>query len=182
MFRGDDMHNLSDSFQFDADDLAQNRNGELTAAQHKKLEAYRKTYRCGSILAGISIVGSIAVMAGIFIFNSDINSPAMQQALPFIAVTFGSVLLIFVFFILLDRFRARHLRSGKISVVTGSIKRSSKTLQHAGTAYYVTVGKTRFQVPTKAQYDVFQPDTSYRVYYVQYPPTHIILSVENTPS
>lgn len=176
------MQNLSDIFQFDGDDLAQNRNGELTATQHKKLEAYRKTYRYGSILASIVMIGSIAVMAGIFIFNSDINSPTMQQALPFIAGTLGSVLLIFAFFVLLGRFRARHLRSGKISVVTGSIKRSSKTLQHAGTAYYVTVGKTRFQVPTQAQYDAFQPDTSYRIYYVQYPPTHIILSVESTSS
>jgi hypothetical protein len=78
--------------------------------------------------------------------------------------------------------RSRDLNSGRISVVEGRPDLTSKKIAlrsgNRMTAYYVTMGSTRFQVATSDQFAAFQTDLNYRVYYIKDPPVHIIMSVE----
>ena len=46
------------------------------------------------------------------------------------------------------------------------------------TTYYVSIGTVSLQLQSKNQYDAIQAEQSYHVYYIHYPPTHIILSIE----
>ena len=167
---------LEDIFNFTADDLANNANGQLTAGQQEMLKSYRKISRCGTIVALIAVVGTIVGLGAVVLLNADIESSAMQQALPAIGGVFGSVLVIFMVFWLLGIYRARYVRTPRIFDVTGTARPHLKKRQYH-TEYYVSIGKIRFQVTSKAQYDAIQTDTTYRVYYIHYPPTHIILSI-----
>lgn len=47
-----------------------------------------------------------------------------------------------------------------------------------GTAYFVTIGRTRFRLATPAQFEAFQAGCLYRVFYINDPPVHLILSAE----
>ena len=110
-------------------DLAHNKRGEISPRQKEKLKSYRKTLGYGSIIALIAIIGSIAFLLGIVFLNADIETSALQQALPIILGVFGFVFVLFILFLLLGFYRARHLRSEKVSEVTGKAKLKTKKNQ-----------------------------------------------------
>ena len=168
---------LEGVFQFNADDLDSNSNGKLTARQQEMLKSYRKFSSCGTIAALVAIIGTIGILSGIVLLNTDSETSGMQQALPYIVGVFGFAFFLFIFFWLLGIYRSRYLRTPKIFDVTGKANPHLKKRQYH-TEYYVSIGKVRFQVTSKAQYDAIQSDQAYRVYYIHYPPTHVILSIE----
>ena len=171
---------LADIFDFTIDDLTSNANGQLTTRQQATLQSYRKISRCGTIFAFIAVVGTISVMGAIVLFNTDVESSTMQQALPAIGIVFGLVLVSFIAFWLLGIYRSRYIRTPHVFEVTGSARPHLKKHPYRTlyTEYYVSIGKIRFQVTSKAQHDALQADKTYRAYYIHYPPTHIILSIE----
>jgi hypothetical protein len=172
---------MMDAFEFTSDDLAANRANRLTPDQQKLITTYIKIANTSTRLALIACVGSIAVFFGIAYRLQPADG--LGQALPFLisaAVVFMSI---FIFFIVVGIIRSRHLYNRHISVVEGQAARSTRKLKNGRwTAYYVTIGETRFQLSSRAQFEAFQDHAHYRVFYIQYPPAHLILSMEKMGS
>lgn len=168
---------LESVFDFTADDLASNAKGQLTERQQELLKSYRKVSGCGTITAFIAVIGSFGVMAVIFLLSSDNESPLPPEAMLAIGGVFGFAILLFLIFWLWGIYRVRYVRSPKVFDVTGQAHPKIKKRQYH-TEYYVKIGNVRFQLQSKNQYDAIQADQTYRVYYVHYPPAHIILSIE----
>jgi hypothetical protein len=168
---------LENTFDFTADDLTSNAKGKLTVRQEELLKSYRRISGCGAIVALIAVIGSFGVLGAIVFFNLDSESPLPQEAVLAIGGVFGSVIVIFLVFWLWGIYRARYVRSPKVFDVTGEARPHLKKRQYH-TEYYVSIGKVRFQMQSKNQYDAIQADQTYHVYYIHYPPTHIILSIE----
>ena len=168
---------LESVFDFTVGDLASNAKGQLTPRQEELLKSYRKISGYGTIVAFIAVIGSIGALGAIIFFNSDIESPLPPDAVLAIGGVFGLAIVIFLFFWLLGIYRARYVRTPKVFDVIGEARPHLKKRQYH-IEYYVSIDKVRFQMQSKKQYDAIQANQTYRVYYIHYPPTHIILSIE----
>jgi hypothetical protein len=108
-------------------------------------------------------------------FDFDLNKH-FEVSLAFLGVLL-IIWLIFLFFYFLGDFRS-DLKSGKISAVEGFATLKQKKLPRGlGTAFFVTIGKVKFQIDTKKQSEAIQTNIKYRFFYIKYPPTQIILSI-----
>lgn len=168
-------------FDFDESDLLLNQDGRLSEKQLKLIEQTRRIGKIGGRFAFAAMFISIGGITAVGLYNVGFdlkNNPA--PALIFIAF-FCVVSLVFLFFFWLGKVRSE-LKSGKISSVVGFARHKQKKLPRSlGTAFYVTIGKVKFQVATKAQYEAIKPDVNYRFFYIKHPPTQIILSVAEIP-
>jgi hypothetical protein len=166
-----------EAFGFTNEDLLANHVNKLTQRQHRQIASYIKIARISTLLALGACIGTVIVYFGIgYVLQPD---DGFGQALPYLIFAATLFVGIFVFFIVVGIIRSRHLREKHISMVDGHVIRSTRKLKHGWwTAYYVTVGEVRFQLSSRDQYDVFRDNTQYRVFYIQYPPTHLILTVE----
>lgn len=173
---------LENAFDFDASELLLNQNGRLSEKQIEFLSRYRRTSRFFGRLAFAVIIGSIALIAllGLYQAGFDIKN----NFYPALAVggVFAFGFLLFLFFYLLGEIRS-DLKSGKISAVEGCVEQREKKLpRQLGTAYFVKIGKVKFQLENKAKYKTIRPNACYRIFYIKHPPTHIILSVAEISS
>ena len=168
---------MMDAFEFTSDDLAANRANKLTPAQQKRIAAHIRIAKTSTRLALIACIGSIAVFFGIAYRLQPADG--FGQAMPVLILAAVFFMSIFIFFIIVGMIRRRHLYTRQISVIEGYAARSTRKLKNGRwTAYYVTIGEIRFQLSSLAQFEAFQDDAHYRVFYIQYPPTHLILSME----
>lgn len=166
-----------DAFEFTNDDLLANRANKLTPDQHKRIAACIKIANTSTWLALIACVGSIVLFFGIAYRLQPANG--FGEALPFLILAAILFMTIFIFFIVVGIIRSRHLNNRHISVIEGYAARSTRKLKNGRwTAYYVSIAETRFQLSSQAQFEVFRDNTHYRVFYIQYPPAHLILTVE----
>lgn len=165
------------AFSFGEEELTANKQGRITARQKKTLNQHIKVSRFSSGLAMIATIVSIAVMLGMVIFTSQ--GPGLKQAAPYLA---GTAFLVFVFtgaFTFLGLRKLRVLQREEISVREGALRLNSKNLGYGSMqAHYVWIDEFRFQLTSEKQLKTLVNGGQYRVYYVHYPPTHIILSVE----
>lgn len=170
-----------DAFEFTSDDLAANRADKLTPAQQKRITTHIRIAKTSTRLALIACIGSIAIFFAIAYRLQPADG--FGGALPFLisaAVVFMSI---FIFFIVVGMIRSRHLYNRQISVIEGSAVRSTRKVKNGRwTAYYVSIGEIRFQLSSRAQFEAFQDHVQYRVFYIQYPPAHVILSIEQMGS
>ena len=166
-----------DAFGFTNDDLLANHANKLTQRQHKQIASYIKIARISTRLAWGACIGTVIVYFGIgYVLQPD---DGFGQALPYLIFAVALFVGIFVFFIVVGIIRSRHLREKHISMIEGHAIRSTRKLNHGRwTAYYVTIGEARFQLSSQDQFEVFRDNTQYRVFYIQYPPAHLILTVE----
>jgi hypothetical protein len=172
---------MMDAFEFTDHDLAANRANKLTPDQQKRIAAHIRITKTSTWLALIACIGSVAVFFGIAYRLQPADG--FGGALPVLILAAIVFMSIFIFFIIVGMIRSRHLYNRLISVVEGSAARSTRKLKHGRwTAYYVTIAETRFQLSSRAQFEAFQDDAHYRVFYIQYPPTHLILSIEQMGS
>lgn len=172
---------LAEEFGFTANDLAANRQGYLTPAQKKVIAGTRRAKGCGARAAYIAMGASVAIIVASFVLAGGLDIPLSSDALTAYAVATSFFIGIFLAAIIYDRVRSRDLRTGKISVAEGPAQRRTKEYKF-GTAFYVKIGRRRFQLPCPKQFDTFDEGTYYRIYYVKNPPIHIILSVETVES
>lgn len=168
---------LAGAFNFTADDLAANRQGYLTPAQKKVIAGTRRARGCGARAAYIAMGASIAIIVAAFVLTGGLEIPLSSEALPAYAVAISAFIGIFLAAIVYDRVRSRDLRTGKISVAEGPAQRRTKEYKF-GTAFYVKIGRRRFQLTHPEQFDAFDECIRYRVYYVKNPPVHLIMSLE----
>ena len=165
------------AFSFSADELAANKLGRITARQKKTLEQHIRISRFSSGLAMFAALASIIVMFGILLLISD--ESGLKQAASYLA---GAA---FVFFAIMGVFtyiglrRLRTLQNEEVSVREGALRLDTKSLDY-GTmkAHYAWIDDFRFQLTSKKQFETLVNGNLYRVYYIHYPPTHIILSME----
>jgi hypothetical protein len=166
-----------DAFEFTDDDLVANRANKLTPVQQKRIAAYIKIANTSSRLALIACIGSIVIFFAIAYGLQPADG--FGGELPFLILAAAVFMSIFIFFIVLGMIRSRHLHNRHISVVEGVAARSTRKVKHGRwTAYYVTIAEIKFQLSSRAQFEAFREDAHYRVFYIQYPPAHLILTVE----
>ena len=169
---------LMKAFSFGTDELAANKLGKLTARQKKILTQHIKVSRFSSGLAMTATIASIAILFGVLFFSSQ--GTVTKQAAPFLAGTAFFVFAIMGIFTFIGLRRLRTLQNEEVNVMEGQIRLNVKSLDY-GTmkAHYAWIGNFRFQLTSKQQFKVLVNGNLYRIYYVHYPPTHIILSVED---
>jgi hypothetical protein len=168
---------MMDAFDFTNEDLVANRENKLTPDQHKRINTYIKIANTSTWLALIACIGTIVVFFGIAYRLQPASG--FGQALPVLVLAAVGFMAIFIFFIVLGMIRSRHLNNRHISVVEGVADRSTRKVKNGRwTAYYVTIAEIRFQLSSQAQFEFFRDNARYRIFYIQYPPAHLILTVE----
>lgn len=168
---------MMDAFEFTDHDLAANRANKLTSGQHKRINTYIKIANTSTWLALIACIGTIMVFFGIAYRLRPADG--FGRALPVLILAAVLFMSIFIFFIIVGMIRRRDLDNHHISVIEGSAARSTRKLKNGRwTAYYVTIAGTRFQLSSRMQFEAFRDDAHYRIFYIQYPPAHLILSME----
>jgi len=167
---------LEDIFDFTADDLASNSKGQLTTRQQELIKTYRTVSNRGIMVSFIAVIGSFGVMALILLLGLNRLSPLPSEAIIVVGGMFGLVISIFLIFWLWGIYRARYIRTPRVFDVTGQAHPYFKKRQYY-TEYHVSIGKIRFQIQSENQYNAIRADQTYRVHYIHYPPTHIILSI-----
>ncbi len=166
-----------DAFEFTNDDLLANHANKLTQRQHKQIASYIKVARISTRLALGACVGTVMVYFGIgYVLQPE---DGFGQALSYLIFAAALFVGVFVFFIMVGIIQGRHLRERHISLIEGHASRSTRKLNHGRwTAYYVTIGDVRFQLSSQDQFEFFRDNAQYRVFYIQYAPTHLILTLE----
>lgn len=165
------------AFSFNADELTANEQGKLTTRQQRVLKQHINVSRFRSGLAMFAAIASIVIMFGLLLFISD--GSGLKQAAPYLAGTAFVFFAIMGIFTLIGLRRLRTLQKQDVSVIEGKIRLNAKSHEY-GTmkAHYAWIDDFRFQLTSEKQFKVLVEDNSYRIYYIHYPPTHIILSVE----
>ena len=171
------MGELQNVFDFTQEDLRANQMGQLSASQQENLQSYSNQFGCASVVALIFVVVSIIAIFAYALSSGEFDMATFQEVLPIMVLVFGGSFLLVVFFILLGFYRARDMRSGKLSTAEGEAHCWTKK-QRYFVEYHFKIGKTKFRATSQSQYDAIDPDLSYRVYYVKNPPAHIIFSIE----
>jgi hypothetical protein len=168
---------MMDAFEFTNDDLLANRANKLTHVQQKRITAHIRIANTSTRLALIACFGSIVIFFGIAYRLQPADG--FGGALPFLILAVVVFMAIFIFFIIVGMIRRRDLDSRRISVIEGYAARSTRKLKNGRwTAYYVTIAEIRFQLSSQVQFEVFRDNARYRVFYIQYPPVHLILTME----
>lgn len=166
---------MFDAFDFTEEDLFANRAGRLSTRQKELLDVYLSIAKKRSRIALIAGVGSVFVLFGIALF-AEPNQ--FIQALPYLSIAAALYLSIFLAFMIVDFNRLRRLHARKVETAEGTAHLSSKKLRHGRwTAYYVTIDDIRFQIH-RDQFEAFQEGARYKIFFLNYPPTHWVLSVE----
>jgi hypothetical protein len=146
------------AFACSVDDLVANRNNTLTTRQKHILAQHIAIGNRSSCLAILVFLGSAAfLLIGTPFLINDGSVP--QQVLPYLVVTAVVVLGIVGVFVGIGIRRVQMLRRGQISVIEGSIRRTTKRIrQGRWIAYYLWIGGMRFQLTSEQQYNAFVAD------------------------
>ncbi len=165
------------AFTFSAEDLAANRQGLLTVRQRRLVADQIRLAYISSVFAGLSVLGSILVFVGMAVFAKQ--GPIPPQAIPYLAGTGLILLCIVSIFIFIGLRRLQTLRAEKISITTGPIHLTIKRFKHGRwIGYYAAINAIRFQLTSKYQFEALNEDATYQIYFLHYPPTHLILSLD----
>ena len=126
---------LSQAFGITAADVDVNRKGLLTPEQKKMLEDTRKIRGCGMRAVILALGASILAIVLSFVFSVDTSSPEFWQVLTCYALTIIIFTGLTLAFLMWGYVHSRDLEMGRISVVEGKARLSSKDFGQAGTAY-----------------------------------------------
>ena len=166
---------MFDAFDFTEDDLLANRAGNLSVRQNERVAEYLPIAKKRARFALIVGEGSMLFLFGIAFF-AEPNQ--FLQALPYLSIAAALYLLIFLAFVIVDFNKLRRLDAREVQIAEGTAHLLSKKLRHGRwTAYYVTIDKIRFQIH-RDQYKAVHEGARYKIFLLNYPPTHWILSVE----
>ncbi len=120
-------------------------------------------------------MGSVLFLFGIAFFAEPDQFP---QALPYLSIAAVLYLVVFLAFMIVDFNRLRRLNTREVQTMEGVAHLSSKKLRHGRwTAYYVAVDKIKFQIH-RDQFEALQDGARYKVFFLNHPPTHWVLSIE----
>lgn len=166
---------MFEAFDFTEEELLANRAGKLSPRQDEWLEEYLGLAKKRGRFAVIVGMGSVVLPFGVAFFAQPNQ---FLQSLPYLSIAAALYLSIFSAFVIVDYNKLRRLNAREVQSVDGIVQLSSKKLGRRGwTAYYVAMEKIRFQIH-RDQYEKFQDGARFCVYFLQYPPTHWFLSIE----
>lgn len=173
------MHVIQSAFEFDDATLKKNQSGELSEHQRRQLNIYKRHASMGFRLALIALIGTGVLFIGVWILSNPMSRTSFQAE----TIAFGSVGVILLLASLYTWISHRRLMypliHGEIKHIQGTISKSQQKIPRLKmTAYYIAINSTRFQVDKREQWAALDDGKSYLIHYVDYPPTHIILSVE----
>jgi len=156
---------MMDVFEFNADDLAANRNGAITEKQLARLKTLRGKWQTQIVI----IVGvMVAIIAFVLLFTS--RGEALRQIFsqnPTIAIAgLGGSLLLYVLILGSTMLRSRTTSNSNVGNVSGEYKTVGKLMQGLdGTLVQrVKIGKRNFYL-TDIQASTFTPGVNYTVYF-----------------
>jgi len=160
------MTNLAQLLQFDQNDLAANRKGYLTQAQHERLSQGQASALTVSLFMGAAVV--ISLFAGV-LFGG------------LVLAVCGSLSLLGGLLTLIEIYSGQHsygqdLDSGQVESIQGRVVVRQKEDLH-GTGYYydLSVGDIRFRL-NEVQAQAFATGDTYILYYT--PRSRVLLSAE----
>jgi len=179
MSRSNMRQSLEQAFAFSLAELDLNRQGKLSQAQGKRLAEYQKMRGCGrraaAVAFGVTALG-MAALALLF------DVPGIDQARPYLLLVAGVIALISLLSLVGDFLAGRDLAQGKLSVMEGKVQTWAKEIKASGsslgTAYYIRIGRKKFQLETAQQMQALENNQTYRFYYVRNGRVPIIFSVE----
>ena len=175
--------NLSDAFDFTAEDLDANRRGIITPRQRARLRGMgRGISGCSS--QGLVLMVLFALIVGGFIILMNLSNESMRRLFlndpAQLAMLLGSVPLVIVVFLGVNRVTqksASQLSDAKLLVAEGKAIIKREYSSHGGTGYVVNVGAKKFNFLEEYS-TLFKQGAPYRVYYAQAGPYEPILSIE----
>lgn len=180
---GDDLSSkattaLLRAFSSNLEEVEENRKGTITPRQRTLLDEHIRIGGCGTRAAIFAFIGSGAFLVALpyLMGESEEAAPAM----PWIIGTALLLIGIGGIFIAIGKRRLNRLRNPEIRVAEGRVEKRIKEIGRARwKAFHARIGSEQFQLTTEQQYEAFVDGASYRVFYIHYPPTHIILSAES---
>ena len=173
------MQALQSAYQFDDEALRLNRAGQVSDSQGEILAIYSRNAKWG--VRGAFIAG--IVTAGVIIGGWALSNPLSRNSFRGEATAFAIIGVVVLLFLLYSRWSyrriANRLNQAEILHIEGAVKKSQKTHGYTKiTSYHLRINQVNFQVDTKKKWEVIQDGEQYRIHYIDYPPTNIVLSVE----
>lgn len=166
---------MLDAFNFTEEDLRANRAGRVSVRQNELVDEYLSIAKKRSRFALLVGTGSVFILFGIAFF-AEPNQ--FQQTLPYLFIAAPLYLAAFLAFMIVDFNRLRRLNAREVQTMEGVAHLSSKKLRHGRwTAYYVVLDKIKFQIH-RGQFEALQDGARYTVFFLNHPPTHWVLAVE----
>lgn len=175
---------------FTAEDLASNRQGQLTERQRDRVNSLRKQGSISTLISALVAVLSIAGIGTYALFFAPSGAALRQSILrePVAQAALGVAALLIVGSLIVAVVRNTQLGGRGLKVVEGNVKLIAKSmpitaaavsgaLGYGTRACSIRVGRTTFRVQ-ESVLNAFKHGAVYRFYYIKHTPAHIILSVE----
>lgn len=171
---------LEQAFDFSAEELELNRSGRLSEKQRQRVKDILVVRKMGQRFALIGLGLPIVGMIGYLIYLAEQSQNAAAR--PYLLSVAGFLALMAVVFAIRGISARRTLTRGAIKSAEGKVKLWSKEIGRSGTAlgtaYYLKVGRKKFQLESPTQFNGLKQKGSYRFFYVPNGPVPIILSVD----
>ncbi len=154
---------------FDSNDLAANRNGQLSERQLERLRGRRRA----SVIAAMAIVLVAAAVAALFIFWGQVSSSAVLMIVG-VGVTLVAAAISGIFARYWMRLTA-DIDSGAAQVLTGDLERVLKPISRRSATYVLRIGGQDIAT-SKETFKAFKHNAPYRLYITKY--SRVLLSAE----
>lgn len=169
---------MMDVFEFNADDLAANRNGTATERQLARVKTVSSK---GQFQVLIMLGVMVLIIGAVLVFTPTGASLRQVYAENPTVVTagLGGSLLLYALIMAFYFIRSRSAGNGKVSSVTGQFKLVGRPVRSLDQTIYqrVKIGKRNFYL-TDVQASTFTVGTNYRVYFAGGGQMAQIVSVE----
>lgn len=178
------MTDINTAFHFTSIDLEANQKGLLNADQQERIQSMvrlrtksRKWFFWTLSITFLILTLPLALSLGF----EKIRHVSTEVLWAYGGVAFF-LFAVYSLSVGVEKNRGRELEQGRIRFVEGALSLHKKHFARAGLAYYATVGRIRFQLENKSQWQALTKVRSCRLFYVKNPPTHFILSLDNIQS
>ncbi len=175
--------NLSDAFDFTAEDLDANRRGIITPRQRARLQGMGRGISGCSLQSLIGMIVLVVVMGAFISYGYLSNAATRTQILGdptnlvILLAAFAIPVVIMVAVYFSSRQRANQLGDAAVRVAEGNATIKQTFSAHGGAGYVVRIGAKKFDFLGEYA-TLFKQGAPYRVYYAKAGPYEPILSIE----
>lgn len=169
---------------FDSHEITLNQQGQLSERQAKRLAQTIRLRQMGWQCAAFAFAATALFLLAMPLLSDEM--PLTRDSWIGLGVVIAVIALVFGVSRWHEFRRSADLRHRKIRVVEGPASTTTRQIHMRGGAklprYELTIGEVEFYVESPAMLAFFQEGAWYRVYYIHYPPPHIVLSAEKMPT
>ena len=171
---------LHQFLETEVEDLVANRDGRLSPSQQQKMQTMYQKSGSGLGCTLVMIFGSLLFFLGMIIFGEGGEIWALIQREPLIGLIYAAVIAIFVAAglgsYIYQRLTMGALGDQPVQAIEGRVRLRKRYAK--GTYYTVSVGRRTFYV-TLQQYKGFVSGATYRLYYIPFYSTYMLISAES---